>query len=168
MDEMIFEGVTSYYNALEKLGYMSYGNMQRLLILIFYRDFVYNDYRANLSKEDYYTIEKALDCLYGTTCLIPYPDYLKMGKLHLGEVTEIAERLRNIENTDVMKLMEGTEGCGDISLVVCGEEPEEKPEHHHHHHHEPLWPEPYPDFPEEPCKPVPPKPKKKRKKHVCK
>lgn len=168
MDNIVYSALCRYYKILEHTGYVSYVDMVKLLILVFFRDYIQEDYRGVISKEDYYLIERALECLFGSTCLIPYPDYLKMGKLHLGEVTEIAERLRNIENTDVMKLMEGTEGCGDISLVVCGEEPEEKPEHHHHHHHEPLWPEPYPDFPEEPCKPVPPKPKKKRKKHVCK
>jgi hypothetical protein len=104
MDELIYNGVGSYYNALEKTGYMSYANMQKLLLLIFYRDFVFHDYRGLLSKEDYRLIERALDCLWGSTCLIPYPDYLKMGKLHLGEMTEVGQRLRNIENTKVVKV----------------------------------------------------------------
>ncbi len=104
MDELIYNGVGSYYNALEKTGYMSYANMQKLLLLIFYRDFVFHDYRGLLSEEDYRLIERALDCLWGSTCLIPYPDYLKMGKLHLGEMTEVGQRLRNIENTKVVKV----------------------------------------------------------------
>lgn len=104
MDELIYNGVGSYYNALEKTGYMSYANMRKLLLLIFYRDFVFHDYRGLLSKEDYRLIERALDCLWGSTCLIPYPDYLKMGKLHLGEMTEVGQRLRNIENTKVVKV----------------------------------------------------------------
>ena len=104
MDELIYNGVGSYYNALEKTGYMSYANMQKLLLLIFYRDFVFHDYRGLLSKEDYRLIERALDCLWGSTCLIPYPDYLKMGKLHLGEMTEVGQRLRKIENTKVVKV----------------------------------------------------------------
>ena len=104
MDELIYNGVGSYYNALEKTGYMSYANMQKLLLLIFYRDFVFHDYRGLLSKEDYRLIERALDCLWGSTCLIPYPDYLKMGKLHLGEMTEMAQRIRNAENTKVVKI----------------------------------------------------------------
>ena len=104
MDELIYNGVGSYYNTLEKTGYMSYANMQKLLLLIFYRDFVFHDYRGLLSKEDYRLIERALDCLWGSTCLIPYPDYLKMGKLHLGEMTEVGQRLRNIENTKVVKV----------------------------------------------------------------
>lgn len=105
MDEMLYEGLNRYFHALELQGYMSYSNMEKLLVLIFYRDFVFHDYRATLTLDDYHIIEKALDCLYGTTCLIPYPDYLKMGKLYLGEMTEMAQRVKTIENTPVLKLI---------------------------------------------------------------
>lgn len=113
MDELIYNGVGSYYNALEKTGYMSYANMQKLLLLIFYRDFVFHDYRGLLSKEDYRLIERALDCLWGSTCLIPYPDYLKMGKLHLGEMTEMAQRIKTAENTKVVKVKAESDGDTD-------------------------------------------------------
>ena len=103
MDEMIYNGLSSYFNVLEKTGYMSYVQMQRLLVLIFYNDFVYNDFRGNITKEDYRLIERALDCLYGSSCLIPYPNYLKMGKMHLGEASEMAYRLKVLENTEVLK-----------------------------------------------------------------
>ena len=113
MDELIYNGVGSYYNALEKTGYMSYANMQKLLLLIFYRDFVFHDYRGLLSKEDYRLIERALDCLWGSTCLIPYPDYLKMGKLHLGEMTEMAQRIKRAEDTEVVKVRAIKDGDED-------------------------------------------------------
>ena len=94
MDEMIYQALGSYYHALELKGYMPQKDVEKLLVLTFYRDFVFNDYRGILSREDYYLIERALNCLYGTTCLIPYPDYLKMGKLHLGEISEMCHRVR--------------------------------------------------------------------------
>ena len=125
MDEMIYNALTSYYNALEKLGYMSNSQAQKLLLLIFYRDFVFNDYRGLISKEDYQLIERALNCLYGTTCLIPYPDYLKMGKLHLGEVTELAQRVKNIEDTEVVKLihdLDNAEGTLPSDVLLYAEE----------------------------------------------
>ena len=122
MDELIYNGVGSYYNALEKTGYMSYANMQKLLLLIFYRDFVFHDYRGLLSKEDYRLIERALDCLWGSTCLIPYPDYLKMGKLHLGEITELAQRVKAVENTEVLKVITDTSKIeGDITTDIVVE-----------------------------------------------
>lgn len=119
MDEMIYEALSSYYHALEVRGYMSRSHGEKLLLLIFYRDFVFQDHRGKLSKKDYCLIEKALDCLYGTSCLIPYPDYLKMGKLHLGEVTEIASRLKTLEDTEVVKMLhtEGEDTQSDITLV---------------------------------------------------
>ena len=125
MDEIIYNALTSYYNALEKLGYMSNSQAQKLLLLIFYRDFVFNDYRGLISKEDYQLIERALNCLYGTTCLIPYPDYLKMGKLHLGEVTELAQRVKNIEDTEVVKLihdLDNAEGTLPSDVLLYAEE----------------------------------------------
>ena len=124
MDELIYNGVGSYYNALEKTGYMSYANMQKLLLLIFYRDFVFHDYRGLLSKEDYRLIERALDCLWGSTCLIPYPDYLKMGKLHLGEMTEMAQRIKRAEDTKVVKIQTEEEQDTDpVKNVVINDVP---------------------------------------------
>ena len=83
------------------------------MVLIFYYHLIYNDYRGYIKKEDYHTIEKALNCLYGTNCLIPYPDYLKMGKLHLGEMTEMAQRIKRAEDTEVVKVRAIKDGDED-------------------------------------------------------
>lgn len=114
MDEIVYSALSVYFNALEKTGYMSFANMQKLLVLIFYRDFVFNDYRGYITVEDYRLIERALDCLYGSTCLIPYPDYLKMGKLNLGQVSELACRVKTLEDTEVVKAV-------DPSTIVTSE-----------------------------------------------
>lgn len=116
MDEMIYEALCRYYHALEVKGYMPYKDMQKVLLLIFYRDFIYKDYRGTLTNEDYSLIEDALNCIYGSTCLIPYPDYLKMGKLHLGEITELAYRVKTLEDTSVLKLSDTTTDS-DVMVV---------------------------------------------------
>ena len=121
MDEILYNSLSSYFHALEYKGYMPYPQMQKLLVLIFYRDFVYNDYRGLISKDDYLMIERALDCLYGSTCLIPYPDYLKMGKLHIGEMTEMANRVKNLENTEVLKAFD-FEGSDDSDITIVKNE----------------------------------------------
>lgn len=105
MDDILFDALTRYYHALELKGYMSIVQSVKLLVLCFYRDFMFHDYRGLLSKKDYCLIERALDCIYGTSCLIPYPDYLKMGKLHLGEITEMAQRVKTLEDTNVVKVL---------------------------------------------------------------
>ena len=121
MDEMIYGALSQYFSLLKKTGYYKYADVQKLLVLIFYRDFVFNDYRGLISREDYLIIERALNCLFGTTCLIPYPDYLKMGKLHLGEITEIGQRLKNLEDTDVLKAVDVEEET-DSDIRIFEEE----------------------------------------------
>lgn len=121
MDEMIFNALTSYYNVLEKLGYMADSHLHKLLLLSFYRDFVFHDYRGLLDKCDYHLIEQALDCIYGSTCLIPYPDYLKMNKLHLGSMTEMAQRVKTLEDTEVLKAFDA-DGSSDSDIIIVAEE----------------------------------------------
>lgn len=126
MDNIIYNALSSYYHALELKGYMPHKDSQKLLLLIFYRDFCFHDYRGLLSKDDYHLIEKALDCLWGSSCLIPYPDYLKMGRLHLGETTELAHRIKTIENEPVLKIMHSMDGQDDPdSDIIIVEEDED-------------------------------------------
>ena len=40
MNEIIYEALGGYYHALEKKGYMPYGDVIKLLVLSFFNDFV--------------------------------------------------------------------------------------------------------------------------------
>ena len=126
MDEILYNALTKYYHALELKGYMANSHAVKLLILIFFRDFIFHDYRGLITKEDYHLIEKALDCIYGSTCLIPYPDYLKMGKLYLGEMTEMAQRVKTLEDTPVLKLLNPEDAesnpNSDVLIVTSDED----------------------------------------------
>ena len=44
-----------------------------------------------------------------------------MGKLHLGEITEMASRLNALEDTDVLKAF-NADGTGDSDIVIVAEE----------------------------------------------
>ena len=121
MDNIIFNTITDYYKVLQRRGYHSYKDVKRILVLSFYRNFVMNDYRGLISREDYSYIERALNCLFGSTCLIPYPDYLKMSKLHIGEMTELAQRVNNLENTPVLKAFDA-DGTSDSDIIITEEE----------------------------------------------
>lgn len=105
MDEILYNALSKYYHALSLKGYMPEIDSDKLLVLIFLRDFILNDYRELIKEKDYHVIEEALDCIYGTSCLIPYPKYLKMGRLYLGQVSEMAERLKHMENKEVVKVI---------------------------------------------------------------
>lgn len=125
MDDILYEALIKYFHALEVKGYMSRTHSEKLLVMAFYRDFMFNDYRALLSKRDYCLIERALDCLYGTSCLIPYPDYLKMGKLHIGEMTEMAQRIKALEETEVIKAihdLNSVNGNTQSDVLIMAEE----------------------------------------------
>ena len=121
MDRILYDSLSKYFHALEVKGYMPYKDMVKLLVLGFYRDFVFSDYRGIITRDDYLLIERALDCLYGSTCLIPYPDYLKMSKLHLGEITEMAHRVKTLEDTDVLKAFDA-DGTSDSDIIIIAEE----------------------------------------------
>lgn len=84
MDEFVYNSFSTYFNALEKIGYVSHCQGQKLLVLSFYKDFL-KHYKGVITKDDYHLIEAALDCLYGSSCLIPYPDYLKEGKTVINQ-----------------------------------------------------------------------------------
>ena len=113
MDEVVYNALNGYYSVLSKLGYYKYDDVFKILLLCFYRDFVFEDYRALLSMEDYYDIDRAMNCLFGSNCLIPYTDYLKMGKLYLGQMTEMASRIKTIEDTEVIKVIANLQGVSN-------------------------------------------------------
>lgn len=122
MDRIIYESLNRYYHTLESIGYISDVHTKKLLVLCFYKDFITNDYKNTLSKDDYMSIEKALYCLYGTSCLIPYPDYLKMNKIYLGQLSELSRRIKVLEETPVLKIMQDVENSqenpdSDIIIV---------------------------------------------------
>ena len=127
MDEFVYTSLDRYFHTLQNFGYLNYKSVKSLLVLIFFYNIIYHDYRGLIKKEDYGIIERALNCLYGTTCLIPYPDYLKMGKLKLGEMTEMAQRIKNIEEEPVLKLIhdistvDNPENNSDVEVVLSEE-----------------------------------------------
>ena len=117
MERIVYNTLCTYFDALEKTGYMPNDVSNRALILSFYWDYIYNNPYHVLTRPEYMLVEKALDCLYGSTCLIPYPDYLKMGKLHLGQMEEINARLQALEDTKVVKGKNHIQDIPDIDLT---------------------------------------------------
>ena len=74
MEEVLYNSLSRYFGRLGQAGYVPYNSVYKLLVLSFIREIVDNDYRGYITKEDYSYIEEALDCLFGTSCLTPYPD----------------------------------------------------------------------------------------------
>lgn len=74
MVKVLFEALKRYFNQLTHTGYVSYNKVNKLLVLSIIYD-VFEIFKCDITSEDYAIIEKALVCLYGSNCLIPYPKY---------------------------------------------------------------------------------------------
>lgn len=115
MEDIVYNSIKSYFNALSKLGYMRNEEVNKLLALIIIEEFTYYDFRGLINKEDYMKINKSLYNLFGKSCLIPYPNFCKikdMNKLRLGNMSELAHRvkinednIKEIQETKVVKTL---------------------------------------------------------------
>lgn len=84
MDDVLYEACKRYFTALAHYGYKDEMEVRKLLLYIYIQELV-NIYPVSISGDDYTALEKALYCIYGTTCLIPYPTYCDNPIfLHLG------------------------------------------------------------------------------------
>jgi len=97
MDEFVYNAIEHYKAVLRATGRCAHGDVEKLLALVFFRRLLNEDYRGYVTAGDYATVGKALECLYGGTCLIPYADYLKMGKLKMGDMAELLSRAAALE-----------------------------------------------------------------------
>lgn len=109
MDEIVYNAIVRYFSTLSSLGYISYEDVKNLLFLTAIQEFVYKDFRGFIDANDYREIEKALYRIFGTSCLVPYPEYCNntdMNKLHLGDISELAHRV--IANEENIEEIQGT------------------------------------------------------------
>lgn len=76
MENLVNTSLERYFNSLSKLGYRSYDEVNKLIILIFIQELLDSDCKFFITEDEYIIIHKALYCLYSSTCLIPYPEYI--------------------------------------------------------------------------------------------
>lgn len=79
MDELLYDSYLRYFTHLFNYGYKSEEDVVKLLFYTFITELV-NDRCLTIPEEDYRSLENVLYCLYGTSCLIPYPDYCNQRK----------------------------------------------------------------------------------------
>lgn len=100
MDNVVYESIKRYFTSLSMFGYKSYNDTYKLLYIISIRDFIYNDFRGLITEDDYRIIGRSLYNVFGTTCLLPYPQFCKskgMNNLHLGSITELAHMVQRTQ-----------------------------------------------------------------------
>jgi len=105
MENLLYNTYLRYFTELGSLGYKNNNEVKKLLFYTFIQELV-NTTSIVISKEDYKHLENALYCLYGTSCLIPYPDYCENPMfLHLGDIAELSARVNALEE-EVTELQE--------------------------------------------------------------
>lgn len=72
----LFSAISSYFTSLSHFGYKKKSDVNNLLIYSFIEEMLTGRMREFITEDDYRYIEKALHCLYGSTCFIPYPEYV--------------------------------------------------------------------------------------------
>lgn len=75
LDNLAYTGISSYFQALSTLGYKGYKEVNKLLVLLLIEDLLRSSFSLYIDEEDYKTITNVLYCLFGSTCLIPYPEF---------------------------------------------------------------------------------------------
>lgn len=102
----VYSSVKSYFTALSQLGYKDYDSVYKLLVYTFIEEILTGAMRFFITEEDYRIIEEALSCIYGTTCLMPYPQYINEDSL-FGQMESIGYILPRItEDTDNIRVLE--------------------------------------------------------------
>jgi hypothetical protein len=88
MDEYVYNALSSYFGVLEKTGFLSDKEVYKLLVLSFFNDFLFKNFGSMVTADDCKQIALALDCLYGSSCLMPYPECLRGGQMPIDNTTE--------------------------------------------------------------------------------
>ena len=60
--------------------------MDKLLVCCFLQELLTNDMKDFLTEKDYRLIEDAYSCLYGSSCLLPYPHSANAGQLFYNNI----------------------------------------------------------------------------------
>lgn len=69
-EEVLYEALKNYFNALENMGYMKYSQVYKILMFSFLLDLLEDSVNI-LEEDDYKLIEQLLHCLLNTSCIIP-------------------------------------------------------------------------------------------------
>lgn len=75
LTELGFTGLKNYFHSLSVFGYKSYKEVEKLLVLLFIEELLNGNLSSYITDDDYRTLTKVLYNLFGTSCLIPYPEF---------------------------------------------------------------------------------------------
>lgn len=74
------EAYDRYFKTLSKVGYINDCQTYKLLVCGFLTSLLDPFYSGFISEEDYNYLTDGITCLMGTSCLIPYKEYILMSE----------------------------------------------------------------------------------------
>ena len=108
IDNVSYDAIYRYFNALSKFGYKSYGDVEKLIALLTLDEMlhVFNEY---IDEDDFRAIINAIYCLSGTTCLIDFPSYVNDDTLfHKTKINYIAriteDNILRVDEASVIRI----------------------------------------------------------------
>lgn len=68
----------NYFNILSQTGYYKYPSVYKILVFLFIDDILNTEMNTFITEDDYKLMVDILECLYGSECLIPYPEFKEL------------------------------------------------------------------------------------------
>lgn len=100
------EAFARYFNALSLLGYKSYSDVDKLLVLSVIEDILSGELSFFVTEEDYRSITNALYCIMGDNCLISLPSYDTWDSTIHKNLTNVIHR---ITEGSTLRIAEGSD-----------------------------------------------------------
>lgn len=97
-----FNAVCKYFHTLSNLGYKKNTEVNKLLVYLFLEEILFGVWSCFVTDSDYKDLDKALYCLYGTSCMMPYPEY----KIAYTDVTKSMPNRYRISEDEIMRVTE--------------------------------------------------------------
>lgn len=103
------EAIQRYFTTLSQFGYKSYTDVDKMTVLFFLEEVLAYDFLDFITEDDYRHIVNALYCMFGSTCLIGFPEFanydslIHKTKVHLTPRITEDSVLRTCEK-DIMRV----------------------------------------------------------------
>lgn len=90
----------NYFKSLEQFGYKKDSDVNKLLVVSYIEELLSGEMRVFVTEDDYRAIERAIYCLLGTSCLLPYPSFRGIDNTLFG-ITNTRSMPRFTEDTNI-------------------------------------------------------------------
>lgn len=105
MGEYIYTVLEKYFTHLKNYGHVKECDVKKVLVLTAIQDIV-EQFTGYITQDDYKALNNALYCLFGSSCLMPYPDLYSgnndkvfhFGTLNVSETSVFGESMFNLGN----------------------------------------------------------------------